>query len=44
MYHIYFYKNSVKQEMFGKFDTKNEVNQLVKYWNFMYPNRTIKEN
>lgn len=42
MYHIYIKKKSVKQEMFGKFDTKNEANQLIRYWNFMYPNRKIE--
>lgn len=42
MYHVYVKKVNDDYKMYGKFDTKEEVNHLVNYWNFLHPDRYIK--
>lgn len=43
MYHVYIKKVNDDIRLFGQFNgSKAEINQLVSYWNFIYPNRNIE--
>lgn len=43
MYHIYVRKENGEFKIYGQFvGGKSEVNELVNYWNFFYPDRYIE--
>ncbi len=41
MYHIYVAKVNDNYKWYGFFNTQKEADNLVKYWNFLYPDRKI---
>jgi len=42
MYHFYIKKVNGNYKWYGYFDNTKEINKLIRYWNFMYPERYIE--